>query len=117
MTLKNTFLWFLTVGLTLSLTSASADTTITFDNITDSGIGSDNNNVNNGYYGLNWINFHVVNAYSVEYNRNANGYYNGLVSSPNVVYNGWAIQPLSLLQMAKDLIWLRVILLRFGLMA
>jgi hypothetical protein len=58
--------------------------TITFDDLVDSGDGTP---IPNGYQGLNWNNFWVLNtpAYSVQ----TSGYVNGTVSPPNVAFNGF----------------------------
>jgi hypothetical protein len=72
--------------LAISATAAKADTTITFDDISDNGNGT---LITNGYNGLDWNNFYVLNAVDFASNVGANGYTNGIVSSPNVAYNGY----------------------------
>jgi hypothetical protein len=57
--------------------------TLTFDDLSTSLVP-----VPNGYGGLNWNNFYVVNAVTAE--SPGSGYQNGIVSASNVVYDGYA---------------------------
>lgn len=59
--------------------------TITFDDI-NLGYYSDRT-ISNGYHGLNWTNFNVLDASQLFANYGANGYTNGLVSGSNVAFN------------------------------
>jgi hypothetical protein len=74
-------------------TQARADV-ITFDDIPDNGNGTQ---IPNGYHGLNWTNFYVLNAVDVYSSFGTNGYTNGMVSSPNVAFNAFGA-PASILQ-------------------
>ena len=71
------------VGLAGAM-SANA-TLITFDDLTDNGTGTP---IANGYAGLNWDNFYVLNAPA--YDLNPSGYLAGMVSANNVAYNAFA---------------------------
>jgi hypothetical protein len=53
---------------------------VTFDDIPNSGYGSP---ISNGYAGLNWDNFGVLNTLNIP-----SGYQNGTVSKSNIAYNG-----------------------------
>lgn len=55
---------------------------ITFDNLSDGGEGTP---ISNGYAGLNWTNFNVLNT---QLDPDPAGYQNGVVSLPNVALNG-----------------------------
>jgi len=55
---------------------------VTFDDI-----GGGEVAIPNGYAGLNWQDFWVLDA--VNYASNPSGYLNGMVSSPNVAFNAW----------------------------
>jgi hypothetical protein len=78
---------FLSVFVALAALEGSARaTTITFDNLTDYGYGT---LINNGYEGLDWNNFYVMNTTDYYENTGANGYTNGTASAPNVAYNGF----------------------------
>jgi len=67
-------------ALLASAFSASHAAVITFD---DLGSGSA---ITNGYAGLNWNNFYVLNGLSDPHS----GYQNGVVSASNVAYNAFA---------------------------
>jgi hypothetical protein len=71
------------VGSLVAFAASSQATTITFDDLTDNGGGTP---IANGYQGLNWTNFDVLNTslYSTP-----SGYQNNTVSAPNVAYNGF----------------------------
>jgi len=58
--------------------------TITFDELTPSTHGDP---IPNGYAGLQWNNFFVLNA--VSYVNNPSGYQNAVVSANNVAFNGF----------------------------
>jgi hypothetical protein len=66
--------------------NAFAQTTITFDDLTDNGGGTA---IANGYHGLNWSNFYVLNTADYSGSVGENGYTNGTVSGTNVAYNGY----------------------------
>ena len=61
---------------------AAAQTTITFDDLSDNGSGTP---IANGYQGLNWSNFYVLNTNQFPV---PSGYQPGTVSGTNVAYNG-----------------------------
>lgn len=67
----------LALGVGRSLAS-----TLTFDEI-DAGTGTQ---LSNGYFGLDWNNFYVLNAPNY---TPASGYLNGMVSPENVAFNGF----------------------------
>ena len=62
---------------------------INFDDISDNGTGTP---IQNGYHGFNWNNLYALNvqAFSAMPYIGANGYLNGLVSGPNVAFNGYS---------------------------
>jgi hypothetical protein len=64
---------------------SAAQTTITFDDLNPSPSGT---LIANGYSGFDWINFYAINPSTF---GATNGYTNGLVSSPNVAFNGGGI--------------------------
>ncbi len=70
-----TFLVFLPV--------AKGSTVINFDDLST---GNDSTVISNGYQGLQWSNFAVVNGKRQNTNE---GYYNGTISVSNVAYNGF----------------------------
>jgi hypothetical protein len=79
--------WILVLALFLfKPSSAFAQTTITFDDLTDNGGGTV---IANGYHGLNWSNFYVVNTADYYASQGTNGYTNGTVSGPNVAFNAY----------------------------
>jgi hypothetical protein len=57
---------------------------IKFDDIIGYPLTEDNS-IPNGYAGLNWNSFGVINA--INYPINPSGYSNGIISSPNDTYN------------------------------
>jgi hypothetical protein len=67
--------------LCLSVATVSANTVITFDDLPSY------SQISNGYAGLNWNNFYVLNT--PDYGLNPSGYQNGTVSVPNVAFNAW----------------------------
>jgi len=69
-------------SLALAGTARASIVDITFDDLSDNGGGTP---IANGYQGLNWSNFYVLNTSLYE----ASGYVNGVVSPPNVAYNGF----------------------------
>jgi len=86
-TIYRASLW--TIAVCLALAAASTTTranTITFDNLTDNGAGTA---ISNGYQGLNWTNFYVLNTTDYFNSVGQNGYTNGTVSAPNVAFNGF----------------------------
>lgn len=60
--------------------------TITFDDISDNGNGTP---IPNGYQGFNWNNFLALNVPLFTANVGPNGYANGIVSQPNIAFNGF----------------------------
>jgi fibronectin-binding autotransporter adhesin len=60
--------------------------TITFDDLVDSGGGTQ---IQNGYAGFDWDNFFVVSSSDAYSLFGPNGYTNGTVSPPNVALNGF----------------------------
>jgi hypothetical protein len=79
---------FLALLLAFWSMAASAQV-ITFDDLTDYGSGSW---ISNGYAGLNWDNFGVLNAPA--YSTNS-GYQNGVVSGTNVAFNSGGNQAIT----------------------
>ena len=51
-------------------------------------VGGCASSLSNGYQGFDWSNFNVLNASNPPYCIGVSGYTNGMVSSPNVAYNG-----------------------------
>jgi hypothetical protein len=74
----------LLAGVTFYSQSATA-TTITFDDLTDNGSGTP---IANGYQGLNWTNWFVLNTPAFTLVSGPNGFAAGTVSPPNVAFNG-----------------------------
>ena len=85
--MKNTALAALFAAMSLVAGSASAQT-INFDDLSDNGSGT---SINNGYAGLNWSNFGVLNTsdFNTSNGYASSGYSNGTVSGPNVAFNEW----------------------------
>jgi hypothetical protein len=71
----------ITAGLLAVSVQARAET-ITFDDLTDNGNGTP---IANGYQGLNWTNFDVLDT--AVYGINPSGYQAGTVSGTNVAFN------------------------------
>jgi hypothetical protein len=67
-------------ALFLILAGAANAATITFDDLRGA-----SGQIRNGYAGLNWSNFYFVNPHTLD---NPEGYATGMVSSPNVAFNG-----------------------------
>jgi hypothetical protein len=87
--------WLSSLGMVVvSAGIAGADPALlTFDDLPtpwDPVDGSYNAPIPEGYGGLSWINFHVLDA--VDFPNNPSGYLNGMVSSPNVAVN-WGALP------------------------
>ena len=59
---------------------------ITFDDLSDNGFGTP---IANGYQGLNWINFQVLNTPLFTLFFGPNGAANGTVSPNNIAFNGF----------------------------
>jgi hypothetical protein len=76
--LKNFLVLGSSLGILMTATAADA-TVITFDDLANFA------NVTNGYNGLNWNNFGVING--PQYSNLASGYTHGVVSSPNVAFD------------------------------
>jgi hypothetical protein len=73
----------LLAGLSLYARTAAASL-ITFDDLTDNGFGTP---IANGYQGLNWTNWQVLNTPLFTANVGPNGAAAGTVSAPNVGFN------------------------------
>jgi hypothetical protein len=71
------------LALCIAASSASAGV-ITFDNLGDNGSGTP---IFNGYAGLQWNNFDVLDAVALANQVGPTGYSNGIVSSPKVAFN------------------------------
>jgi hypothetical protein len=69
---------FLLISTAIS-SQAAGSTTLTFDSLAT----GYNSVVPNGYGGFNWANFYVQDGATLGF-----GYYNGVVSSPNIALNG-----------------------------
>jgi hypothetical protein len=61
--------------------------TITFDDLTDTSLGFGGTTIANGYQGLNWTNWNVLNTAYFAANFGPNGAQPGTVSPPNVAFN------------------------------
>ncbi|MBV8094096.1 MAG: PEP-CTERM sorting domain-containing protein [Acetobacteraceae bacterium] len=70
-------------GMLGMLIPPSQANTINFDDLSDNGSGTP---IANGYQGLNWSNFFVLNT---SLYTPASGYHNGHVSGTNVAFNGY----------------------------
>jgi len=74
---------------TVAISTSARATSITFDNLTDNGIGTP---ISNGYEGLNWTNFGVVNTTAdLALFGQPDGFINGTVSAPNVAFNAFGL--------------------------
>ncbi len=71
--------------LVFSAVPARSQTVITFDDIVVP-IHSGDTNIPDGYHGLDWTNFHVLSP--PNFGDTSDGYYYGMVSPPNVAFNG-----------------------------
>ena len=76
----------LLAGASLYVQPAAA-TLITFDDLTDTSGGFGGTPIANGYQGLNWTNWNVLNTAGFTTNFGPNGGQSGTVSPPNVAYN------------------------------
>jgi hypothetical protein len=65
---------------------SAAATTITFDDLSDDGSGTQ---IANGYQALNWTNWFVLNTPTFTSASGSNGFAAGTVSAPNVAFNGF----------------------------
>lgn len=65
----------------------AAALTITFDDLSDTSGGFGGTSIVNGYQGLNWTNWNVLNTADATSIFGANGAAAGTVSPPNVAYN------------------------------
>ena len=80
--IHKTALATLFAAMSFAASTASARL-ITFDDLADNGGGT---TISNGYSGLDWDNFNVLNTASLV----PSGFVNGTVSSSNVAYNDQA---------------------------
>jgi hypothetical protein len=74
--------------LVFSAVSASSQTVLTFDDIFSSNPPS-GLLITNGYQGLNWVNFGVLNVPLTVQNQGITGCYYGMASASNVAVNGF----------------------------
>src|ERR1017187_2379268 len=74
------------VLLVFSIISADGATVITFDDLSEAGSGTF---LANGYQGLNWSNFGILNAVLRTNLFGISGYYYGMVSASNVAWGGF----------------------------
>jgi hypothetical protein len=74
----------LLAGASFCPRSATA-TTITFDDLSDNGLGTP---IANGYQGFDWTNWFVLNTPAFTLGSGPNGFAAGTVSPPNVAFNG-----------------------------
>jgi len=74
------------LSFAMTAASASADTVVTFDDLTLSGGSPSELLVPNGYSGLNWNNFYALN--SSTYPLSPSGYTAAVVSGTNVAFDG-----------------------------
>ena len=81
MKILTTLLLFMLLAFNANM--AKSATVINFDEFTDTYTSLQNLP---GYYGFDWNNLVVLNPAKAEYDPNS-GFYKGVVSSPNVVYN------------------------------
>lgn len=79
---------FCLIGLLVSAAHARAEV-INFDDLSDGGYGTA---IPNGYHGLNWTNFYVMNTAANEALFGPSGYSDGTVSAPNVAFNGGGLE-------------------------
>lgn len=73
------------VSLAAMPTLSQADT-ITFDDLSAPALGTP---ISNGYHGLNWDNFYVLNTILLTMLSGPNGHANGTVSTPNIAFNAF----------------------------
>ena len=85
--MKKSAIWAITVTAWFSW-HANA-TLITFDDLTDNGSGTP---IANGYAGLNWNNFYVLNAVDLNSFSGPSGYSAGMVSANNVAFNAFGTE-------------------------
>ncbi len=71
--------------LYMASTGAAYCQLITFDDLSVLGVFSV---IPNGYQGLNWDNFYVLNTVADQAQLGVNGAVNGVVSPPNIAFNG-----------------------------
>src|ERR1051326_4223149 len=74
--------------LTCSMISTCCATVVTFDNLPNSTTGTF---IADGYQGLNWTNFGVINAVLASNAFGVSGDNYGMVSSSNVAFNGFGL--------------------------
>jgi len=82
--MNKTALATLFAALSFAASTASAQL-ITFDDLTDNGVGTA---INNGYAGLDWDNFKVIDTNTKDFPPS--GFVNGIVSGHNIAYNDLA---------------------------
>ncbi len=78
MMMNKTALATLFAALSFAASTASAQL-ITFDDLTDNGVGTA---INNGYAGLDWDNFKVIDTNTKDFPPS--GFVNGIVSGHNI---------------------------------
>lgn len=84
--LDRVFVLGLVAGASL-LGQPAAALTITFDDLIDTSNGFGGTPIANGYQGLNWVNWNVLNTADAATIFGPNGAMAGTVSQPNVAYN------------------------------
>jgi hypothetical protein len=75
----------ISAAVTLGISFPAQAAVITFDDISDPFEGT---LISNGYAGLDWFNFYAANGATAAAGNNGPGYANGVVSSPNIAFNG-----------------------------
>jgi len=92
MNMRSVLLSFLSLAILMSLaTSARSQTLVTFDDFDLSHAHAYSTNIPNGYQGLNWTNFGIVNGIlqSSALGGYLSGYNYGMVTPSNVAYNAF----------------------------
>ena len=90
--MRSVLLSFLSLAILMSLaTSAPSQTLVTFDDFDLSHAHAYSTNIPNGYQGLNWTNFGIVNGIlqSSALGGYLSGYNYGMVTPSNVAYNAF----------------------------
>ncbi len=92
MNMRSVLLSFVSLAILMSLaTSAPSQTLVTFDDFDLSHAHAYSTNIPNGYQGLNWTNFGIVNGIlqSSALGGYLSGYNYGMVTPSNVAYNAF----------------------------